>query len=106
MFHNIQAELNLTNFINLISEPMQCSETECQNGGTCEEHNGKGECICPSGFSGIHCESEIVNCAITECHLENTQNCYNTSGTLQCECVLGYVGQFCDDGIIIFTLDL
>ena len=91
-------------YIQFASVPPLCDDIKCLNNGTCDDTSGQAECSCPIGYSGVRCESQILECGATNCHDDFTRNCYNTSGTLQCECVLGYVGQFCDDGIISFIL--
>ena len=35
-----------------------CLNYECQNGGTCWEPDGTyPQCICPKGYTGVHCET-------------------------------------------------
>jgi len=37
---------------------MTCKETECRNGGTCnEDPHGRAVCSCLDGFTGVRCET-------------------------------------------------
>ncbi|XP_052334751.1 protein kinase C-binding protein NELL1-like isoform X2 [Oncorhynchus keta] len=66
-------------------------EEGCRSGGTCVSPN---TCICPSGFTGRHCETDIDECAegLIQCH--NHSRCVNLPGWYHCECRNG----FHDDG--------
>uniref|UniRef100_F6R489 Protein kinase C-binding protein NELL1 n=1 Tax=Equus caballus TaxID=9796 RepID=F6R489_HORSE len=66
-------------------------EEGCRYGGTCVAPN---KCVCPSGFTGSHCEKDIDECTegIIECH--NHSRCVNLPGWYHCECRSG----FHDDG--------
>ncbi|XP_051633234.1 protein kinase C-binding protein NELL1 isoform X1 [Manacus candei] len=62
-------------------------EEGCRYGGTCIAPN---KCLCPSGFTGSHCEKDIDECAegIIECH--NHSRCVNLPGWYHCECRSGF----------------
>uniref|UniRef100_A0A8C8K1S2 Protein kinase C-binding protein NELL1 n=1 Tax=Oncorhynchus tshawytscha TaxID=74940 RepID=A0A8C8K1S2_ONCTS len=62
-------------------------EEGCRSGGTCVSPN---TCICPSGFTGRHCETDIDECAegLIQCH--NHSRCVNLPGWYHCECRNGF----------------
>uniref|UniRef100_A0A8C7U6K1 Neural EGFL like 1 n=1 Tax=Oncorhynchus mykiss TaxID=8022 RepID=A0A8C7U6K1_ONCMY len=62
-------------------------EEGCRSGGTCVSPN---TCICPPGFTGRHCETDIDECAegLIQCH--NHSRCVNLPGWYHCECRNGF----------------
>ena len=40
---------------------LACSQSLCQNGGTCQEQGLTAICICKPGFAGQRCESGRLN---------------------------------------------
>ncbi len=92
-----------------------CDIINCLNGGTCH----KGTCLCPPGFSGTRCETNIEECASDPCppggtcedrvngYFCNMDVCHNVicqnGGTCdnngQCQCHIGYSGTSCENQI-------
>ena len=69
------------------------------NHGTCVDitsdlgihyHN----CICNSGYTGGHCETQIDECASRPCY--NGATCRNHVGGYSCQCDTGYQGTRCE----------
>ncbi|KAG7276525.1 hypothetical protein CRUP_014266 [Coryphaenoides rupestris] len=61
----------------------QCAEKPCKNGAMCSDSVGGYDCVCKSGFSGIHCETDE-----TVCLLDKTKGCSQF-------CKPGYVSYEC-----------
>uniref|UniRef100_A0A665UPZ8 Neural EGFL like 1 n=1 Tax=Echeneis naucrates TaxID=173247 RepID=A0A665UPZ8_ECHNA len=79
-------------------------EEGCRSGGTCVSPN---TCICPSGFTGRRCETDIDECAegLIECH--NHSRCVNLPGWYHCECRSGFHdnGSYLLDGNSCIDID-
>ena len=43
-----------------------CSQSLCQNGGTCQSHGVGANCVCKPGFTGQRCELGLSNRNIIE----------------------------------------
>ncbi|KAH8042149.1 hypothetical protein HPB51_021233 [Rhipicephalus microplus] len=70
--------------------PNRADATQCLNGGRSRRHSrhfGEPHCICPAGYQGPRCESDV-----DECLSENrcTHDCVNTFGSFRCSCHPGY----------------
>ena len=37
-----------------------CDPNPCENGGSCEEHDGTFSCYCQPNFAGNHCEVDLA----------------------------------------------
>ncbi|KAL4642008.1 protein kinase C-binding protein NELL1 [Arapaima gigas] len=79
-------------------------EEGCRSGGTCVSPN---TCLCPSGFTGRHCEKDIDECAegLVQCH--NHSRCVNLPGWYHCECRSGFQdsGSYLLDGASCIDVD-
>ncbi|XP_070703258.1 protein Z, vitamin K-dependent plasma glycoprotein a [Pempheris klunzingeri] len=67
----------------------QCAEKPCKNGAMCSDSVGGYDCVCKTGFTGIHCETDQ-----TLCTLEKDKGCsqFCKPGYLsyECSCARGW----------------
>ncbi|XP_068435452.1 protein Z, vitamin K-dependent plasma glycoprotein a [Clinocottus analis] len=67
----------------------QCAEKPCKNGAMCSDSVGGYDCVCKSGFTGVHCENDQ-----TVCTLENNKGCsqFCKPGytSYECSCARGW----------------
>ncbi|XP_053549727.1 protein crumbs homolog 1 [Bombina bombina] len=70
-----------------------CPSNPCTNGGTCHDALTHPLCTCPSGWTGIFCETDINYCLPNPC-LHG--NCTNGVTGYKCECQAGYTGANCN----------
>ena len=67
--------------------------SDCANGGSCVYLDGQKTCICPLGWGGRDCSSDVDECSTNPC--QNGGACINTDGSYTCACPPGYVGRDC-----------
>ncbi|KAJ8251514.1 hypothetical protein GJAV_G00222170 [Gymnothorax javanicus] len=67
----------------------QCADNPCKNGAFCSDSVGGYDCVCKSGFSGDHCETDNTTCIVDE-----TKGCdqFCKPGYLsyECSCASGW----------------
>ncbi|KAM4598172.1 protein Z, vitamin K-dependent plasma glycoprotein a [Polymixia lowei] len=67
----------------------QCAENPCKNGAMCSDSVGGYDCVCKSGFTGVHCETDN-----TVCVLDQTKGCsqFCKPGyvSYECSCATGW----------------
>uniref|UniRef100_A0A672GAN4 Neural EGFL like 1 n=1 Tax=Salarias fasciatus TaxID=181472 RepID=A0A672GAN4_SALFA len=61
-------------------------EEGCRSGGTCVSPN---TCVCPSGFTGRRCETDIDECGLQTHTCWNDSVCVNLPGGYDCVCTTG-----------------
>ncbi|XP_028586989.2 delta and Notch-like epidermal growth factor-related receptor [Podarcis muralis] len=79
-----------------------CQSNPCQNNGTCvditEKHDGSNfTCTCPTGYTGVLCQSEIDYCSQQPC--QNGGTCISNVGGFSCQCPEGYLGTSCEEKV-------
>jgi len=82
-----------------------CDKNPCQNGASCVSYNATETwcnpsqaestcCICPAGFTGLKCETDIDECSSSPCR--NGAICNNLLNQFSCNCPVGYTGVNCE----------
>ena len=61
------------------------------------ENEGQYQCICPAGFTGSHCESNIDDCAVNPC--QNGGTCIDFVSDYKCYCLPGFIGTHCEENV-------
>ena len=71
-----------------------CSSDPCNNGSSCIDGFQGFEygCLCSSGFTGVHCQSDIDECMSNPC---NNGLCLDDVNFYTCSCYAGYTGVVC-----------
>ncbi|NXE55866.1 CRUM1 protein, partial [Casuarius casuarius] len=73
-----------------------CSSDPCMHDGICEDFYTSYRCICPKGWTGMHCETNIDECFSNPCvH----GNCTDRITSYECSCEPGYTGVNCEEDI-------
>lgn len=67
----------------------QCISNPCQNGALCSDSAGGYDCVCKSGFSGVHCEKDETICT-TEKDKGCSQFCKPGYSSYECSCTQGW----------------
>ncbi|PFX13278.1 Fibrillin-1 [Stylophora pistillata] len=72
----------------------KCCFNMCYNNATClVGFTDKGyKCVCPSGYTGDHCEKDINECATDAHYCSVHAHCNNIEGSFNCSCKEGFNG--------------
>uniref|UniRef100_A0A3B3XBH3 Protein Z, vitamin K-dependent plasma glycoprotein a n=2 Tax=Poecilia mexicana TaxID=48701 RepID=A0A3B3XBH3_9TELE len=67
----------------------QCAENPCKNGAMCSDSVGGYDCVCKSGFTGVHCEKDETLCTL-EKDKGCSQFCKPGYTSYECSCARGW----------------
>ncbi|KAF5894843.1 coagulation factor X-like, partial [Clarias magur] len=67
----------------------QCENQPCKNGAMCSDSVGGYDCICKSGFTGVHCETDQTVCVIDK-NKGCSQFCKPGYQSYECSCAWGW----------------
>ncbi|XP_056262771.1 protein Z, vitamin K-dependent plasma glycoprotein a [Pseudoliparis swirei] len=67
----------------------QCAEKPCKNGAMCSDSVGGYDCVCKTGFTGVHCENDQTLCTL-EKNKGCTQFCKPGYMSYECSCARGW----------------
>ncbi|XP_062593761.1 neurogenic locus notch homolog protein 2-like [Saccostrea cucullata] len=70
----------------------QCSNSTCNNHGSCSEQDGRAVCSCIPGYTGADCSFKDF-CYNNLCQHEST--CVNGKRNYTCHCPKGLMGPYC-----------
>ncbi|KAI8493616.1 hypothetical protein Bbelb_285370 [Branchiostoma belcheri] len=74
-----------------------CAATPCKNGAKCESKADGFTCVCPKGFAGTLCETNVDDCAAKPC--KNGGKCEDKVDGFTCVCPKGYAGNLCETNV-------
>lgn len=77
-----------------ISIPNACDPDPCLNGATCVDELNGYTCVCPAGYEGANCETNIDDCNPNPCL--NGGTCVDGTESYSCSCPSGYTGAHCE----------
>ncbi|XP_072912069.1 fibulin-7 isoform X1 [Hemitrygon akajei] len=73
------------------SEINECTSNPCQNGGTCVDAVNRYTCICPSLWTGSHCEYPVqTDAAAPDWSFSRKPRCAEIERTQHCSCDAGF----------------
>ncbi|XP_054463892.1 protein Z, vitamin K-dependent plasma glycoprotein a [Anoplopoma fimbria] len=67
----------------------QCAEKPCKNGAMCSDSVGGYDCVCKSGFTGVHCENDVTLCTLEQ-NKGCSQFCKPGYTAYECSCARGW----------------
>ncbi|XP_071965386.1 uncharacterized protein [Antedon mediterranea] len=75
-----------------------CYSSPCLNGGACTQLPDIYLCSCLSGYTGTHCEEEVVVSPCSSSPCLNGGTCHQSSTSYFCSCPTAYSGTRCEVG--------
>lgn len=85
--------LAILSFIYVLAVTQHCDSSPCVNGGTCINSEESPICICPEGFEGVHCETNVNDCRQKPCY--NGGQCVDGINWRMCKCEPGFTSPDC-----------
>nr|XP_057913386.1 versican core protein-like [Doryrhamphus excisus]XP_057913387.1 versican core protein-like [Doryrhamphus excisus] len=70
-----------------------CSSNVCHHGGSCYQRGSQNVCLCPPGYTGGRCETDVDECRSNPC--VNGATCVDEVNAFSCLCLPSYAGPLC-----------
>ncbi|XP_047428076.1 protein Z, vitamin K-dependent plasma glycoprotein a [Mugil cephalus] len=67
----------------------QCADNPCKNGALCSDSVGGYDCVCKSGFTGVHCDKDVTLCIVDKTK-GCSQFCKPDYVSYKCSCARGW----------------
>ncbi|XP_054612833.1 versican core protein-like isoform X2 [Dunckerocampus dactyliophorus] len=77
----------------VIAGTQPCSSSVCRHGGSCYQRGSQNVCMCPPGYTGGRCETDVDECQSNPC--VNGATCVDEVNAFSCLCLPSYAGQLC-----------
>uniref|UniRef100_A0A8C8FAU5 Versican core protein n=1 Tax=Oncorhynchus tshawytscha TaxID=74940 RepID=A0A8C8FAU5_ONCTS len=74
----------------------QCTVNVCLNKASCYQRGRASICVCPTGYTGQRCETDVDECQSNPCR--NGATCMDGVNSFTCLCLPSYTGGLCEQG--------